>query len=114
MINYEDYEIEVRYRSKKKKPRPKKANHRHEFEPCIIKYFNKNAQYSRERGFVGRVDYAPGARCRICGRLRHGFPTEVVGPEKTWGSLHYLHGPELLEKYPEFEIIEVQDYWTLE
>ena len=52
MINYEDYESEVRYRSKKKKPRPKKANHRHEFEPCIIKYFNKNAQYNRERGFV--------------------------------------------------------------
>lgn len=114
MKYYEDYEGEARYRKKAQKKRHKKADHRHEFEPCIIQYFNKNAEYSREHGFVGRIDYAPGSRCRICGMLRHGFPTEVAGSENTWGFLHFVHGPELLKKYPQFEIITVQDYWTLE
>lgn len=59
MINYE-----VRYRSKKKKPRPKKANHRHEFEPCIIKYFNiaENADSLAEliMHLVHAVEFAVG------------------------------------------------------
>lgn len=54
----------------------KKANHKHEFEPVILKYFNKQLTFSKTNGFVGGIDYNRGSRCKICGLLRHGFPDQ--------------------------------------
>lgn len=113
-MNYNDFEEEMRYKKKKKKQRPKKADHKHEFEPCILNWYNTQYKFDRERGFVGAWDYAPGSRCRICGKLRHGFPTEVAGPDNTWGFLHFFRGEELLEKYPQFPVIRINDFWDLD
>lgn len=63
-----------KYRKKAAKKTPKKADHKHEYEPVILSYIDRNAFFSRERGFVAARQWCAGQRCTICGRLEHGFP----------------------------------------
>lgn len=63
-----------RHRKKAAKKTPKKADHKHEYEPVVLSYINRNAFFSGERGFVPARDWAAGRRCILCGRLEHGFP----------------------------------------
>lgn len=64
-----------RYKKASKKKPPKKADHKHDFsERVLLKCFNRNAVFTRERGFTGEDDWCAGSRCTICGRLKVGFP----------------------------------------
>lgn len=108
----EQYEGYTPYRKKAKKRKPKKANHKHEFEPVILKYFNKQLTFSKTNGFIGGIDYNRGSRCKICGLLRHGFPDQDTR-FLCFPILNMRFGRELLEEYPDLPIVEVNDYWHL-
>lgn len=108
----EQYEGYTPYRKKAKKRKPKKANHKHEFEPVILKYYNKQLTFSRANGFVGGIDYNRGSRCKVCGLLRHGFPGQDTR-FLCYPILHLSTGRELLEEYPDLPVVEINDYWHL-
>lgn len=57
---------------RKKKPSSKskassRSNHKHKYEPCILKY----------------LQYSWGERCQICGRIRYkpGHRSDLLRPE---------------------------------
>ena len=86
---------------RKKKPSDtsrseKRSNHKHEYEPCIIRYFFYNW----------------GVRCRICGRIvtKPSGNTDFLRPESIGkpgvGSDDFLSVSELRQKYPGVGIYE--------
>lgn len=100
-----------RYRKKKTKKTPKKANHKHEWEPVILDYWNKNIQFLPEKGFVGGDDSCRGRRCIICGKLAFGFPEgfEEKPTPSTWWSYRNKH---LTMDYPNLPRVRVKDIWA--
>lgn len=107
-----------RYRKKSQKTPPKKADHKHEYEPVIFRYFNKYSWFSRERGFTGDYDYAAGQRCTVCGRLEHGFPDGSHGPVAATVNIPWQDGTTrkrriIIGAFTHLPIVSVQDYWKL-
>lgn len=76
-LNY--FDDAPRYKKPSKKSPPKKADHKHIYdEKVLLKYFNREATFTPEHGFVGETDWCAGSRCTICGRLKVGFPDGTV------------------------------------
>lgn len=108
---YEDEQVP--YRKKKQKPRRPKSNHKHEYEPVILEYYNKHLSFNRERGFIGGPDCCGGRRCSICGRLELGFP-EGTPEYETWKTNHGIRVEKfnLYAKYPNIARVKIQDIWA--
>lgn len=90
------------YRKKKPSSTSKassRSNHKHEYEPCILKY----------------LLYSWGECCRICGRIRfkHSNDNELLRPEAlskpAIGLKDYLSESEMKEKFPGIRVYEL-DY----
>lgn len=111
-MEYYEYDA-PKYRKKSKKKTPKKANHKHEWEPVILEYYNKNRDFDRERGFVGGRDFCRGSRCVICQKLALGFPDGVDFTPDDWPKLRFYPLKNLVAAHPEIEHIWVDDPYSI-
>lgn len=94
----------------------KKSNHKHEYEPCILKYYSRYKDFNREQGFLGGIDFCPGRKCKHCGRLLWGFPPESKEEkELRKGHNFFLYRPYdgFLADFGYLPQIEVEDIYKL-
>lgn len=93
-----------KYRKKAVKKTPKKADHKHLYEPVIVKYLNIYRHYDPSRGFVPGMDICSGSRCSVCGKVEYGFPKSFEPNPRNWP-----RGEEAVTLYPNLPIVEVRD-----
>lgn len=90
---------------RKKKPSntsksEKRSDHKHEYEPCIVKY----------------IFFNWGQQCRVCGRIKTDWQKsdrELIKPEyqnaRSFALDHYLDIKDMKKKFPGIKVIE--EYW---
>lgn len=69
---YDDYMDEKPRKQKakiSKRKAPAKSKHKHDYEPVMFVY-----RYN----VTGNDYYSAGSRCRICEKLRHGWPADIA------------------------------------
>lgn len=93
----------ARYKKKSNKRTPKKANHKHEYEDVVFKYYRKEKSFSKSNGFIGGIDYCIGSRCKICGRLDYG---NSLG-------YNFIHEANAHPENLGLPVVEVKDIWKL-
>lgn len=104
----EDVEPVPRRKKSNRKP-PKKANHSHVWRPVILEYFNRYKRFTPQ-GFVGELDECGGCQCVLCGKLKVGFPE---GFEKRRYAFFFPTQDDIRVKYPQLEVVHVDDIWRL-
>lgn len=109
---FDEYEV-PKYKKKAKKKPSKKADHKHDWEPVLIRWTNKNAVYSRERGFTSGVEHRSGSRCKICGKLSAGFSKAFDLEPLPWKDKSWIFRQDLRPMYPDLPIVEADDYYNL-
>lgn len=97
------------YKKKSEGIKVKKSNHKHEWEPVILTYFNKWKDFSHENGFIGGIDSCRGRRCTYCGKLKCGFPEGFEEEPFTF----YSSNQDYRIKYPNLPSVPVEDIWKL-
>ena len=105
-------EFRTPYRSRKSKRKPtKKANHKHEYEPVVLQYWNRYMRVTPEQGWYGGWEECGGKRCVHCGRLEIGFPDgfEPTETRRYFWPMNQLG--DICVKYPNLEIVRVKDIY---
>lgn len=106
----------IPYRKRSKKTPPKKADHKHEYEPVILEYWNDHLNFDREKGWVGGYDMERGSRCRICGKLALGFPRSSEENAMFSGrfGMSFSRRDVLSgEEFRHLDVCNVKDIWDL-
>lgn len=92
-----------KHRKKSTKRPPKKSRHKHTYEECLL-----NVEYEMDGASFGNVLMSE--YCTICGKIGNKKMLETT-KENSSGFRRLLNNDEILEKYKDLKVFEINDFY---